>query len=138
MGLFQWRIEKVHGNLHEMHTDSEAQIAQGVCLPLLRMAPMTLPWREIERELEEWARAERGNKDRPVFYLDRNPGGDVVAISYNDCDLNLTSLARRLADTLTLRLVEPASVASARLPSTEGLCPNCGQPVPKGVVHTCL
>lgn len=117
-----------YGNLHEMHPYPEAPQAQGVYLPFLWVVPMTssLNWRKIEAELEAWARGERRHKDRPMFELDRNSNsGDIWARSYGSCpELNLTSLARRLADTLTLRLTEPApkaelSAARSKEPGAE-------------------
>lgn len=97
-------------------------------------------WRKIEAELEDWARGE--TRDDPVCYLERNTNssevalGDVQLITICDIDdprgirkLNLSSLARRLADTLTLRLTEPAPKADrlgTKAEASGGTCPSCG------------
>lgn len=91
-------------------------------------------WREIEKELEEWARREI--KEDPLCYLERNTNSSEVALGniqlVTICDvddprgirkLDLTSLAHRLA-----RALEPASLSAARstAPQASGVCPQCG------------
>lgn len=88
-------------------------------------------WRKVEAELETWARGEV--RDDHLRYLERNTNtsevalGDIQLVTLCDADdprgvrkLNLSSLARRLTDTLTLRLVEPATKSIRQGPSAEG------------------
>lgn len=90
-------------------------------------------WRKVEVELEAWAREEvHGDYRR---YIERNTNssevalGDIQLVTLGDADdpcstrkLNLSSLARRLADTLTLRLVEPATKSIRQGPMD--ICPH--------------